>query len=205
MEGISHEAGSLAGHLGLGKLTYLYDSNNVTLDGPASLAFSEDVGKRYEAYGWQVLRVEDGNTDLEAIDSALREAAGETAKPTLIIVRTTIGYGSPHKAGTSEAHGSPLGDEEVAATKKALGWEHEEPFYVPPDALEHFRSGGRAREGCAVGVAEPLRLVGPGESGPRGGVEQARRPEIFRRAGTPTCPGGSRERKRRRGRPRARH
>jgi transketolase len=139
MEGISHEASSLAGHLGLGKLTFLYDSNLVSLDGPTSMAFTEDVGKRYEAYGWQVLKVDDGNTDLDGIDNALKEADRETRRPTLIIVRTTIGYGSPNKAGTSEAHGSPLGPEEVAATKKALGWEHEEPFFVPPDALAHFR------------------------------------------------------------------
>jgi transketolase len=140
MEGISNEASSLAGHLGLNKLTFLYDSNNVSLDGPTSMAFTEDVGKRYEAYGWQVLRVEDGNTDLDAIDHALREAEVESSRPTLIVVRTTIGYGSPHKAGTSEAHGSPLGEDEVVATKKALGWEHEERFFVPPDALEHFRT-----------------------------------------------------------------
>ena len=139
MEGISNEASSVAGHLGLSKLTFLYDSNLVSLDGPTSLAFTEDVGKRYEAYGWQVLRVEDGNTDLDGIDSALAEAARETRRPTLIIVRTTIGYGSPNKAGTSEAHGSPLGPEEVVLTKKALGWDHEEPFFVPEDSLAHFR------------------------------------------------------------------
>ena len=139
MEGISNEASSLAGHLGLGKLTFLYDANLVSLDGPTSMAFTEDVGKRYEAYGWQVLRVDDGNTDLDAIDSALSEADREARRPTLIIIRTTIGYGSPNKAGTSEAHGSPLGPEEVVATKKALGWEHEEPFFVPDDALAHFR------------------------------------------------------------------
>jgi transketolase len=140
MEGISNEASSLAGHLRLGKLTFLYDSNQVSLDGPTSLAFTEDVGKRYEAYGWQVLRVEDGNTDLDAIDGALSLAEQETRRPTLIIVRTTIGYGSPNKSGTSEAHGSPLGPEEVALTKKSLGWDHEEPFYVPEDALAHFRT-----------------------------------------------------------------
>jgi transketolase len=140
MEGISNEASSLAGHLRLGKLTFLYDSNGVTLDGPASMAFTEDVGKRYEALQWQVLRVDDGNTDLEGIDRALSAAEQETRRPTLIIVRTTIGYGSPHKAGTSEAHGSPLGPDEVVATKKALGWEHEEPFYVPDEALAHFRT-----------------------------------------------------------------
>ena len=139
MEGISNEASSLAGHLGLSKLTFLYDSNQVSLDGPTSMAFTEDVGKRYEAYGWQVLRVEDGNTDLDAIDLALAEAARETRRPTLVIVRTTIGYGSPNKAGTAEAHGNPLGPDEVVLTKKALGWEHEEPFHVPEDALAHFR------------------------------------------------------------------
>jgi transketolase len=142
MEGISNEASSIAGHLRLSKLTFLYDSNLVSLDGPTSMAFTEDVGKRYEALGWQVLRVDDGNTDLDAIDRALTEAIRETRRPTLIVVRTTIGYGSPNKAGTSEAHGSPLGPDEVVLTKKALGWEHEEPFFVPPDALSHFRSAG---------------------------------------------------------------
>jgi transketolase len=141
MEGISNEASSLAGHLGLGKLTFLYDSNQVSLDGPTSMAFTEDVGRRYEAYGWQVLRVEDGNTDLDAIDGALSAAERETRRPTLIIVRTTIGYGSPNKSGTSEAHGSPLGPEEVVLTKKSLGWDPEQqPFYVPDDALAHFRT-----------------------------------------------------------------
>jgi transketolase len=121
--GVSAEASSLAGHLGLGKLTFLYDANGVTLDGPASMHFSEDVGKRYEAYGWQVLRVEAGDTDLDALDRALETAQEDASRPTLIIVKTTIGYGSPNKAGTSAAHGSPLGLEEVALTKKALGWE----------------------------------------------------------------------------------
>jgi transketolase len=139
MEGISSEAASLAGHLRLGKLVYLYDDNHVTLDGPTSWTFSEDVGRRYEAYGWQVLHVEEGNTDLEAIDAALRQATAQTERPTLIRVRTTIGYGSPHKAGTSKAHGSPLGVEEVALTKKALGWEWTEPFSIPAEALANFR------------------------------------------------------------------
>jgi transketolase len=143
MEGISGEASSLAGHLKLGKLTFLYDDNQVTLDGPASLAFSEDVARRYEAYGWQVLKVEDGNTDLSAIHEALKRAELEQSRPTIILVRTTLGYGSPNKAGTSEAHGSPLGKEEVALTKKALGWEWEEPFFVPPEALEDFRTAVR--------------------------------------------------------------
>ena len=139
MEGISSEAASLAGHLGLYKLVYLYDDNHVTLDGPTSWTFTEDVGKRYEAYGWQVLHVEDGDTDLEAIEDALGKAVSQTERPTFIRVRTTIGYGSPHKSGTSKAHGSPLGAEEVALTKKALGWTSTEPFDVPEDALEQFR------------------------------------------------------------------
>jgi transketolase len=140
MEGISSEAGSLAGHLKLGKLLYVYDDNHVTLDGPTSWSFTEDVGRRYEAYGWQVLHVEDGNTDLEGLEAAIRKATSQAERPTLIRVRTTIGYGSPHKAGTNKAHGSPLGPEEVALTKKALGWEWTEPFTVPPDALAHFRT-----------------------------------------------------------------
>ena len=140
MEGISSEAGSLAGHLKLGKLVYLYDDNHVTLDGPAKQSFTEDVLARYAAYGWQTLRVENGNTDLDAIDRAIETAVSQQERPTIIAVRTTIGYGSPHKAGTSSAHGSPLGPEEVALTKKALGWEWTDPFHVPEDALKNFRT-----------------------------------------------------------------
>jgi transketolase len=140
MEGISHEAASLAGHLKLGKLTYLYDDNKISLDGPTSLSFSEDVGKRFEAYGWHVQRVEKGDTDLEAIDRALAAARAETGRPSMIIVRTTIAYGSPNKAGTSEAHGSPLGAEEVKLTKKALGFDPDQQFFVPEEALSHFHT-----------------------------------------------------------------
>jgi transketolase len=140
MEGISSEAGSLAGHLKLGKLVYLYDDNHVTLDGPAKQSFTEDVLARYAAYGWQVMRVENGNTDLDSIDRAIQTAVGQEERPTIIAVRTTIGYGSPHKAGTSAAHGSPLGPEEVALTKKALGWEWTDAFHVPEDALRQFRA-----------------------------------------------------------------
>ena len=139
MEGISGEAASLAGHLGLSKLIYLYDSNNVSLDGPTSMTFTEDVGKRYEAYGWNVLRVARGDTDLDEIERAIVSAMAEKRRPTIIIVHTTIGYGSPHKAGTSAAHGSPLGKEEVVLTKRALHWEWDEPFVIPKDALAHFR------------------------------------------------------------------
>ena len=140
MEGISSEAGSLAGHLKLGKLIYLYDCNHVSLDGPTSLAFStEDVAARYAAYGWHVLRVDKGDTDIEAIDAAIKAAEAETARPSLIVIQTTIGYGSPHKQGTSQAHGSPLGVEEVALTKKALGWDPDCSFYIPDAASAHLR------------------------------------------------------------------
>jgi transketolase len=140
MEGISHEGASLAGHLKLGKLIYLYDDNKISLDGPTSLAFTEDVAKRYEAYGWHVQKVEDGNTDVDAIDKAIANAKAETGKPSIIIVRTTIGFGSPHKANTSEAHGSPLGPDEVKATKTALGFDPSKDFFVPPEADAHFKS-----------------------------------------------------------------
>jgi transketolase len=139
MEGISHEAASLAAHLGLAKLTFLYDSNDVSLDGPCSLAFSEDVGRRFEAYGWRVLRVEHGDHDVAALDRALQAARAETTRPTLILVRTTIGFGSPKKAGSAAAHGSPLGKDEVAATKRALGWEAPTAFHLPAEARAHFR------------------------------------------------------------------
>ncbi len=139
MEGVAMEASSLAGHLKLGKLICLYDSNDVTLDGPAKLSFTEDVGKRYESWGWQVLHVKDGNTDLAALDAAITAARAETGRPTLIVVKTTIGYGSPNKSGKSSSHGSPLGNDEIALTKKALGWTHEEKFFIPEAALGHFR------------------------------------------------------------------
>ena len=138
MEGVASEAASLAGFLGLDNLIYLYDDNHVSLDGPTSLTFGEDVGKRFEAYGWFVQRVHDGN-DLKAVDAALRAARAQKGKPSLISCRTVIGYGSPHKAGTSAAHGSPLGEEEVKLTKQNLGWPLEPPFYIPEEALQHFR------------------------------------------------------------------
>lgn len=139
MEGISAEAASFAGHFRLGKLIYLYDANEISLDGPTSLTFStEDVGKRFEAYGWQTIRVEDGDHDTEAIDKALVEAKADTSRPSLITVRTTIGFGSPNKQGTSAVHGSPLGNEEVALTKKALGWESDSAFQVPENVEAHF-------------------------------------------------------------------
>ena len=139
MEGISSEAASLAGHLGLGKLVVLYDSNDISLDGPCSLTFSENIRSRFEAVGWQVLRVADGDHDLEAIGAAIESAKTTLDRPTLIEVKTTIGFGSPNKAGTAASHGAPLGPDEVRATKEALGWEAAEPFHVPAEARERFR------------------------------------------------------------------
>jgi transketolase len=136
MEGISHEAASLAGTLGLGKLTVLYDDNLISLDGPTELSFTEDVTKRFEAYHWQVLSVADGN-DLQAIEDAILAAKAETTKPTLIRVHTVIGYGSP-KAGTNKVHGEALGAEAVKATKKNLNWPEDKTFYVPDAARANW-------------------------------------------------------------------
>jgi transketolase len=140
MEGVACESASLAGHLGLGKLIYLYDANHVTLDGPLSLIMSEDVGARYAALGWHVQHVTDGDHDLAGLDAAITAAKAETARPSLIVINTTIGFGSP-KAGTSAVHGSPLGDDNVAKTKVKLGWDPAAKFLVPPAAREHFREG----------------------------------------------------------------
>jgi len=137
MEGIASEAASLAGHLRLGNLIYLYDDNHISLEGPTSWAFTEDVGQRFESYGWQFLRVDNGN-DLGAIDAAIRSAQADTARPSLISVRTHIGFGSP-VADSAKAHGEPLGPENTRKTKEALGWPVEPPFLIPEDARAHFR------------------------------------------------------------------
>jgi len=138
MEGVSHEVASLAGHLRLGKLIGFYDDNHITIEGDTSLAFGEDVGARYEAYGWQVQHVDDGN-DLEALDQAIRSAKAATDRPSLIVMRTHIAFGSPNKVDTAGAHGSPLGKDEIRLTKQALGWPSTEPFFVPEDALAEWR------------------------------------------------------------------
>jgi transketolase len=138
MEGVASEAASLAGHLKLGKLIYLYDDNFITLAGETRLTFTEDVCKRFEAYGWHVQRIDDGN-DVKAISKAISAAQNETVRPSLISIRTHIGYGSPRKQDTFEAHGSPLGADEVIATKKNLGWPLKPSFYIPEEALAHFR------------------------------------------------------------------
>ena len=146
MEGIASEAASLAGHLRLGKLIYLYDDNRVTIEGSTDLAFTEDRGKRFEAYGWHVQRVD--GYDLEAIATAIR-AAQRDPRPSLIMARTHLAYGSPHKQNDAKAHGAPLGEEEVRLTKESLGWPTEQPFFIPDEALTRFRQAldrGRAWE-----------------------------------------------------------
>ena len=130
MEGVSHEAASLAGHLRLGKLIGFYDDNHITIEGDTALAFDEDVGARFRAYGWQVQHVADGN-DLDAIDAAIRAANAETGRPSLIVVRTHIAYGSPNKLDTAEAHGSPLGEEEIRLTKQASAGRRWSPSSCP--------------------------------------------------------------------------
>jgi transketolase len=149
MEGVASEACSLAGMLSLGKLIVLFDDNRISLAGSTVLTFTEDVEKRFQAYGWHVQRVDDGN-DLEAINAALNTAKDELSRPSLISVRTIIGYGSPNKQGTFSAHGSPLGRDEVLAAKKNLGWPTEPEFLIPDDASEHLRravSNGRIKQG----------------------------------------------------------
>jgi transketolase len=143
MEGLSAEAGSLAGHLGLGNLIYLYDDNHITIDGPTSIAFSEDVCQRFEAQRWHVQQV-DGQ-DHEGLARALAAARSETERPSLILMRTTIGYGSPGVAGKSKAHGSPLGADEVKRTKEALGWPLEPEFLVPDDVRAYLAERSRAK------------------------------------------------------------
>ncbi|MFY0609445.1 MAG: transketolase [Candidatus Atelocyanobacterium thalassa] len=137
MEGIASEACSIAGHWGLGKLIALYDDNHISIDGSTDVAFTEDVSKRFEAYGWHVLHVENGNTDLVAIAEAIEKAKQVTDKPTMIKVTTTIGYGSPNRQNTAGIHGAALGTEEINLTRKNLGWEYE-PFVIPEDVLTHM-------------------------------------------------------------------
>ena len=138
MEGISSEAASLAGHLKLGNLIYLYDDNHISIDGPTEIAFTEDRAKRFEAYNWHVQKVDDGN-DLVAIDNAIDLAKKETGRPSIIMIRTHIGFGSPNKQDTAEVHGTALGEEEIKLTKKNYGWDPEKQFFVPDEALALFR------------------------------------------------------------------
>ena len=144
MEGVASEAASLAGHLKLGKLIYFWDDNKITIEGSTDLAFTEDLLGRFAAYGWHTDRVEDGN-DLEAIDAAIQRAK-EDPRPSMIAVRTVIGYGSPNKAGSEKAHGEALGEEEIKLTKEALGWPSQDAFFVPDEVLAHMRQAGERGE-----------------------------------------------------------
>lgn len=147
MEGVAAEAASMAGHLKLGRLIYIYDDNEISIDGKTNIAFTEDRAKRFESYGWHVQTVADGN-DLDGIEAAVRKAQADP-RPSIICVKAVIGYGSPNRAGTSKAHGEPLGVEEVRLTKQNLGWPYEDPFTVPEESLAHFRQSlvrGRAQE-----------------------------------------------------------
>jgi transketolase len=144
-EGVASEACSLAGHLGLGRLIAFYDDNHISIEGDTALSFSEDVGARFEGYGWHVQNLGE-NLELGAIEEAVDDAKGVEDRASLIIVRTHIAPGSPHKQDTHEAHGAPLGEDEVKLTKEAYGWPSEEPFFVPDEALEHFRACGERGE-----------------------------------------------------------
>ncbi|HEX3265790.1 MAG TPA: transketolase [Candidatus Limnocylindrales bacterium] len=159
-EGIASEAASLAGHLRLGKLLVLYDDNHIQLDGPTDMAWSEDVVARFEAYGWAAARVDDG-TDVEKIDNAI-QAALDDDRPSLIAVRTHIGFGSPNKQDTQKAHGSPLGPDEVRLTKEAYGWDPDAQFFVPAEVATFMRDSGRRGDALADAWSERLAAYGRG-------------------------------------------
>ena len=154
-EGISGEASSFAGHLGLGRLVAFYDRNHISIEGDTVITFTEDTARRFEGYGWHVQDLEE-DIALDSLEGALRAAMAVEDQPSLIIVRTHIGYGSPHKQDTAAAHGSPLGEEEIKLTKQAYGWPSEEPFFVPPEVLEHFR--GCVEEGASKQSAWQAQL-----------------------------------------------
>ena len=138
MEGISHEAASFAGHQKLGRLIGFYDDNKITIDGSTDLTFNDDTSKRFEAYGWQVLHIDDVN-DLSQIDRAVAAGKADGSRPTLVVTKTHIGFGSPNKQDTAKAHGEPLGADEILLTKKKLGWPSTEAFFVPEESLKHWR------------------------------------------------------------------
>lgn len=172
MEGISHEAASFAGHQRLGKLIGFFDDNSITIDGRTDLACSDDAAKRFDAYGWQVLHVADVN-NLAAIDRAVALAKADTQRPSLIITKSVIGFGSPNRAGTAKAHGEPLGKDEIALTKPALGWSYADPFVVPDEALAHWR--GQMANGEAAQKDWMQRFVAYTKAYPADAKELGRR------------------------------
>ncbi len=168
MEGVTQEAASLAGHLRLGKLIYLYDQNHISLAGSTGLIFTEDVARRFDAYGWHTRTVLDGNDTVD-IAKAIREAQAEERRPSLILVRTHIGYGSPSKQDNFSAHGNPLGEDELKATKKALGWPSTDKFYLPAEAVEYFR--GAIQTGASAEAEWKSRFAAYGNAFPAEAAE----------------------------------
>jgi transketolase len=171
MEGISSEAASMAGHMSLGHIIYLYDDNHISIDGSTSLAFTEDSAMRFESYGWHVQTVEDGN-DVEAVDAAIKNAKSDP-RPSIIMCRTTIGFGAPHKQGTSKAHGEPLGDEELKAAKENLDWPTEPRFLIPDDVLEFYRKA--VEKGRELEFDWKMKFDAYKQLHPKLGAELARR------------------------------
>src|SRR3954471_19797108 len=142
MEGLSYEAGSIVGTNGLGKLIYFYDDNHITIDGTTSISFTEDRAKRFEALGWHVQHVNNAN-DLGALREAIKNAQDELERPSVVIIRSHIAFGAPRAVDTAKSHGAPLGEEEVRATKEALGWDPDKSFVVPPEVAEHMNGSKR--------------------------------------------------------------
>ncbi len=183
MEGITNEAASLAGHLKLANLCWIYDNNHITIEGKTDLAFSEDVATRFRGLGWHVLAVQDAN-DLAAIDHAYQGFLSYNDGPTMIIVRSVIGYGAPTKAGTSKAHGEPLGDEEIVKTKEFYGWPADAKFLVPPEVPEHFQATlGKRGAGEARGLGKALGGLPEEIPRARCGAEHDVGPRAARRLG----------------------
>jgi transketolase len=184
MEGMSNEACSLAGHWGLGKLIALYDDNSISIDGKTDITHTEDVCKRYEALGWHVQRVEEGNLDLDALRKAIKAAQEETDRPSLINVTTVIGYGSPNMAGTAGVHGSAIGIEEAQLAREKIGWKHG-PFEVPEDVYKEMRDkrveAGRIMEEKWNAAMEEYRQKYPEEAGEIDMLRDGRLPEGWER------------------------
>ncbi len=183
MEGVGSEAASLAGHLGLDNLCWVYDNYHITIEGSTRIAFTEDVAARFMGYGWNVLRVGDAN-DIERIDHALRVFRETKGRPTFVILDSHIGYGSPHRQDTAAAHGEPLGEDEIRLTKRAYGWPEDAKFLVPGGVREHFASGiGRARRDGAKRMDRAIRQL------PRAVPGAGRRGRTDAATGPPDCLG----------------
>ena len=195
MEGISHEAASLAGHLRLGRLLAVYDDNHITIDGPTELAYDDDAVKRFEAYGWRVRNLGEMANDVDGLEAAIREALdepadGPEARPTLLVLRSHIGWPAPHLTDTADAHGTPFADDEIRATKEILGLPPDETFWVPDEVREFYAAPGGPRRAGAGRLGGALRGLGrrPGRLGRRAGRARTARD------GPRTCPASRRGR-----------